>query len=169
MSIKNLKILQINANKSPTVTESALQFAIENNIHIIAIQEPWLTGGRYLIGDWENTRSINHTSFTQQLPSSSNITHRPRTLFYIARDPNLQASPLTDSSGQADFLGLHVKYFNQDFHLLNLYNEDNQDPSLPDSFTHNLSHRDIYYPTVLLGSPSRRLQRAQPHVGPSIH
>lgn len=38
----DIKVLQVNLNKSQQATEAALQIAVELNIDIIAMQEPWL-------------------------------------------------------------------------------------------------------------------------------
>jgi hypothetical protein len=39
---KNLRILQVNLNKSAQATVSALQVAVELAIDLIVVQKPWL-------------------------------------------------------------------------------------------------------------------------------
>ena len=73
---RSLKVLQINMNKSLSTTEHVLQLAIELNISILAIQEPWTIGS-----EAEGFRSVNYTSFKQVLPNYGPF--RPRALFYI--------------------------------------------------------------------------------------
>ena len=63
-------------NKSLSTTEHVLQLAIELNISILAIQEPWTIGS-----EAKGFRSVNHTSFKQVLPNYGSF--RPRALFYI--------------------------------------------------------------------------------------
>jgi hypothetical protein len=43
MSAKPLRILQVNLNKSAPATEGALQVAVELDIDLLVVQEPWLT------------------------------------------------------------------------------------------------------------------------------
>ena len=59
--IENIKILQVNLNKSIYATESTLQLAIEQKVDIIAIQEPWIRA---------------HTNFSAQ------IFHQKSSIFY---------------------------------------------------------------------------------------
>ena len=57
--LNNIRILQVNLNKSITATKSTLQLAVELKADIIAIQELWLTtNDNYVIA-----RSINYTAF----------------------------------------------------------------------------------------------------------
>lgn len=36
------KVLQVNLNRSTYATESALQLAVELNIDLVVVQEPWI-------------------------------------------------------------------------------------------------------------------------------
>jgi hypothetical protein len=56
----HLNILQINLNRSRVATESALQVAIENNVELILIQEPFLLKQGE---DFSNCYSIYHQAF----------------------------------------------------------------------------------------------------------
>ena len=71
----SIKILQVNLNRNPSATESALETAIELKADLIVIQEPWVTN--------DNARSIAHQSFTQILPPDNGL--RPRTLVYVSK------------------------------------------------------------------------------------
>ena len=63
--------MQLNINRNQVTTENVLQLAIELNIQILAIQEPWVTKNS------DNTyRTINHPSFNQILPNYNTV--RPR-------------------------------------------------------------------------------------------
>ena len=63
------KILQININRNSITTENILQMAIELNIKILAIQEPWVISNNSnescsITNNSNEFRSINHPSFT---------------------------------------------------------------------------------------------------------
>ena len=83
----NCKILQINVNRNSSTTENVLQVAIELNIKILAIQEPWVIKNNNIY------RTINHSSFSQILPNYS--TFRPRVAFYISRDIKASLNPIS--------------------------------------------------------------------------
>ena len=42
MISSNIRILQVNLNRSSLATESALQIAIELKVDLLVVQEPWL-------------------------------------------------------------------------------------------------------------------------------
>ena len=75
-----IKVLQINVNRSSPTTENVLQMAIELDIKVLVIQEPWI-----IVRDSTNReyRSIIYPSYFQILPNYGTL--RPRTLVYIAR------------------------------------------------------------------------------------
>ena len=75
----SFKVLQVNLNRSAVATESALQLAIELNVDLVVVQEPWVIPG----SDYINTRSVIHQSFLQILPKD--LCYRPRTLVYVSR------------------------------------------------------------------------------------
>ena len=62
--------------------------AIELNITILAIQEPWV-----ISNNSNEYRSINHPSFKQLFPNYS--TFRPRVLFYISREYIVNLAPIS--------------------------------------------------------------------------
>ena len=84
MISSNIKVLQVNLNRSAPATELALQLAIELNIDLVIIQEPWISPRPPSTNNYLNSRSILHPSFAQILPKDLN--YRPRTLAYIAKD-----------------------------------------------------------------------------------
>ena len=59
--LDNIKILQVNLNKSIHATESTLQLAIELKASIIAIQEPWIAPVHNL--DYSMARSVTYSAF----------------------------------------------------------------------------------------------------------
>jgi hypothetical protein len=67
-------------NRNSSTTENVLELAIELDIKVLVVQEPWV-----IIGDNNREyRSIIYPSFYQILPNYGTL--RPRTLFYIARE-----------------------------------------------------------------------------------
>src|ERR1700710_2022818 len=84
--------------------------AIELNIKILAIQEPWV------ISNSNEFRSINHSSFKQLFLNYS--TFRPRVLFYISREYiiNLVFILLVDSNC------IIIDLIDQNIQLINIYN-----------------------------------------------
>ena len=109
-----VKVLQINVNRSSPTTESVLNLAIQINAKIIAIQEPWLLKGPY-----ENTRSIAHQDFTQILPSYRGL--RPRTLFYIRKDLEVEVNPYISKDN--DFQAISLATSTSKIYIYNIYNE----------------------------------------------
>ena len=105
------KILQINVNRNAGTTEHVLQLAIELNISILAIQEPWV-----ISSDDNNYRSINHSSFTQILPNYGAF--RPRTLFYVLR--TFRANLASISPQDPDCVTIELIDYN--IQLINIYN-----------------------------------------------
>jgi hypothetical protein len=84
MISSSIRVLQVNLNRSSPATESALQIAVELKIDLVIVQEPWLIPRPPNTMNYSNTRSVLHPSFTQILPAD--LTYRPRTLVYIARN-----------------------------------------------------------------------------------
>jgi exonuclease III len=74
---RDVRVLQINTQRSPRVHATALQLAHENNIEVICIQEPW-------IGEEENRKTQTHPGFNIYAPVGDWNT-RPRTMTYIKR------------------------------------------------------------------------------------
>jgi hypothetical protein len=89
----NLRILQVNLNKSPQATESALQVCVDLAVDLLVVQEPWLAPLQPS-GNYANTRSINHPSFAQIFPPSPDPSLRPRVLLYASNNLQAQINPL---------------------------------------------------------------------------
>ena len=127
---KDLRVLQINLNKSAQATESALQIAVKLNIDILLVQEPWLvssTGASTGITDYSSVRSINHQGFVQIFPSFP--THlRPRTLTYALHSSSVLVSLASTTPNDPDVQVLTVqeKQGQQEIQLINLYNYKDQ-------------------------------------------
>lgn len=117
---KPIRILQINLNGSIAATESALDLAVELDIHVICAQEPWVL--RHVTEKYNNTRSINHSDFTQILPKPRDRDTRPRTATWIRKDLpyDIRQGPLEEEP-DAQFLDLIEGEGKT--RLVNLYNE----------------------------------------------
>ena len=115
MTKPSLKILQINLNRSSIATESALQLAIELNIDLILVQEPWII----------DTRSTIHPAFFQILPNYL-LETRPRTLAYIANrlQPIVTISPISPTD--PDLLIIDIITGTLKIQVYNIYNEKDQ-------------------------------------------
>ncbi|KAH7557896.1 hypothetical protein BM1_05168 [Bipolaris maydis] len=101
---------------SPT-TESALDLAIKADAKIIVVQEPWLPKG----SSYANTRSTAHQNFTQILPTPKDTSLRPRVLFYIRKDLEVEVNPFI--SDDNDFLAIKVLASTSSLYIYNIYNE----------------------------------------------
>jgi ribonuclease HI len=114
-----LHILQINVNRSSVVTEDVLQYAVDNNVHIVLIQEPWIISSSDTYSD---ARSTLHNAFSFILPSPSGL--RPRTLAYISKQSVTSAIHRCATSPiDPDILILNVPEHNNSLHVFNIYNE----------------------------------------------
>ena len=112
-----LKVLQINVNRNSPTTESALDLAIKADAKIIVVQEPWLPKG----SSYANTRSTAHQNFTQILPTPKDTSLRPRVLFYIRKDLEVEVNPFI--SDDNDFLAIKVLASTSSLYIYNIYNE----------------------------------------------
>jgi hypothetical protein len=121
MSGKPIRILQINLNRSAPATESTFETALELNIDIIAVQEPWVFPAAN--NDYTNTRSIIHQGFTQVLPNHGLL--RPRTLCYISKNlaPGISTSLASTSPRDPDCLIIDIQNRGTKIQLINIYNE----------------------------------------------
>lgn len=109
MTSGNLKVLQLNVNRSLPTTEHVLQVAIELNISILAIQEPWTIST-------DNFRSVIHPSFKQVLPNCSTL--RPRVLFYVLN--TVETTLASNSPQDPDCVILDITEYS--IQVINLYN-----------------------------------------------
>ena len=98
-------------NKSLSTTEHVLQLAIELNISILVIQEPWTISNNI-----SGFRSILHPSFKQVLPNYGSL--RPRALFYVLDSISTALAPNSPQDPDCIILDL-VEYNTQ---LINVYN-----------------------------------------------
>src|SRR5882757_5124282 len=121
MNSRDIKVLQINLNRSQFATESTLQYAVENKVDIILVQEPWLYNKD---DDYTNTRSINHQGFIQLKPKSTLL--RPRTLAYIAKNQGFDINISSLSPNDPDLLIIDITSGQLDCQLVNIYNESDQ-------------------------------------------
>jgi hypothetical protein len=126
---KNLRILQVNLNKSAQATESALQVAVELAIDLIVVQEPWLVPSQQTPLDYTDTRSVNHPSFVQTFPTLPHPSLRPRVLIYASRSLEAQINPIQDLPPDPDCLAVQIKSKHFNFSLYNIYNENDQQGS----------------------------------------
>ena len=91
-----------------------MQIAIELDIKVLVIQEPWVIAGN----SNREYYSIIYPSYFQILPNYGTL--RPRTLFYIARE--LQASLAQNSLSNPDYLIIDLSLGALKMQLINLYN-----------------------------------------------
>lgn len=139
----DIKVLQINLNRNQAATESALQLAVELKIDIIAVQEPWIFSK-----ESTSPRSVQHPGFSQILPISQ---HRPRTLFYIAKDFKPIVNTAPRSPQDPDVLIVDITEGNSRIQLQNVYNEADQAGNGPDTLTRCIYQQMLYPSSVLIG------------------
>jgi hypothetical protein len=84
---RDIRILQINTQRSPRVHAAALQLAFANDIEMICVQEPWIN--RDAETDAEVQRRQTHPRYDIFAPLGA-WTMRPRTMIYVRKD--LEAS-----------------------------------------------------------------------------
>lgn len=142
-----MRILQINLNKSSQATESALQLAVELNIDLIFIQEPWIIKSGI---DYSISRSIIHSSYIQTLPKF-NPKLRPRTLLYTSRtfQPAINLAP--ESPIDPDIQIFNVQNGDKVFRVINAYNEADQAKINGSTVERCLYNTPITQETILLG------------------
>ncbi|TVY31668.1 hypothetical protein LSUB1_G008105 [Lachnellula subtilissima] len=102
MRSASTKILQVNLNSAAHNTESALQVAIELDIDIILVQEP------YIITNLSEIRSISHSLFTQLFPNRPSLDITPYTIAYIARSYRSRVALASESPYDSDFQVLDI-------------------------------------------------------------
>ena len=113
------KVLQCNLNRNIQTTEAILQLALELKIGIIAVQEPWIANMRQG-STYDGARSINHPSFIQILPETLNYNLRPRVMFYILRQLNIQHQILHGYPSDPDILAVNLTSSKFDMNLINI-------------------------------------------------
>ena len=127
MISSNIRILQVNLNRSSIATESALQIAIELKVDLLVVQEPWLIWNQDQ--DYTNTRSISHSSFTQIL--LANRRHRPHTLVYVSSTFCPLVSQAATLPIDPDLLVIDIIKGKSKIQLLNVYNKESQSGDSP--------------------------------------
>ena len=146
----SIRVLQINLNRSNIATESALQLAIEFNIDLIAVQEPWLIPRQSTNPDYTDVRSVSHSAFLQIFPNN-NKSQRPRTMVYIShkktsrvklspaspKDPDIQTFDISDEAGS--------------YQLINLYNQKSLTGQRGKTIEAHLFTASINPKTVIVG------------------
>lgn len=148
MLYDDIRILQINLNKSPQATESALQLALEFNIDLIFIQEPWILTNPEK--DYSSTRSIAHSSFSQLLPNHpSNL--RPRTLTYIAKGFKPLVTLALNSPKDPDIQIIDITEGNHSIQIINIYNEADQAKEKGHTIDRCLFSSLLTHHSILLG------------------
>jgi len=136
-----LKVLQINVNRNATTTENVLQLAIELNISILAIQEPWV-----IQGSSKEYRSTIHSSFTQVFSDNSSL--RPRAMFYIVNTIRASLAPNSPKHPDCVIIDLETEFAIQ---IVNVYNAKHpNDPNSIPIVDSGLDHL-LTYSTILLG------------------
>jgi exonuclease III len=119
----SIKIISLNANRSPAPTENALEIAVEHQTDIILIQEPWFHEKE--LEDWSKEASTAHPGFTQILPNTVKD-QRPRTIAYISRNFAPSVSLASSSPPDGDMQILEVNDSGGLIHIINIYNQIGQ-------------------------------------------
>jgi hypothetical protein len=140
-----IKVLQVNMNRNSSTTENVLQIAIELDIKVLVVQEPWVITGN----NNREYRSIIYPSFYQILPNYGTL--RPRTLVYIARE--LQASLASNSPSNPDYLIIELSLGTLKMQLINFYNTIHpEDPnSILTILREDILLTTLYNSSLLLG------------------
>jgi retrotransposon-encoded endonuclease len=138
------KILQVNLNWNQQAMESALQLALELEVDLVLVQEPWIIQGEGI-----TTRSINHLSFSQILPNFGD--YRPQTFAYILKRYKPIVSLSQSSPNDPDLLVIDIKTKSAKLQVLNIYNEKDQANIGPKTLNRCLYQREIERNTVLVG------------------
>lgn len=120
--IGKLKILQCNLNRSIQATENALQLAVELNIDILAVQEPWLPKVR---GNttYKDIQSISQNSFIPIFPTIEVDYPISRAMYYVSRCKESMVSQWKNCPKDSDILGVNLKHHGQISTLFNIYNQ----------------------------------------------
>ena len=161
-STPDIKILQINLNKSQPATESALQLAMELNIDFIIVQEPWLIPRPSPTSEYSNTRSVSHQNFIQIFPSFS-ATLRPRTMIYVSKRQQQNILSSTIKINDPDIQAVNFKFDGKQFNLINIYNNNGQDRSRGKTIEEYLFSLKIEQNTIILGDFNLHHQLWEPN------
>ena len=144
----SIKIISLNANRSPAPTENALEIAVEHQTDIILIQEPWFHEKE--LEDWSKEASTAHPGFTQILPNTVKD-QRPRTIAYISRNFAPSVSLASSSPPDGDMQILEVNDSGGLIHIINIYNQIGQGTDIRRTFQRSLEHTQLHQSTVIAG------------------
>jgi len=139
--MSNIKILQLNTNRNSLTTENVLELAIELDIQILAIQEPWV------IDQTDSYRSVNHASFKQLFPEYSAF--RPRVMLYVVKDLKVSLAPSSPKDPDCIIIDL----IESSIQLINIYNATHPDiaNSLPTIQRNNILPNQIPTKSIIVG------------------
>lgn len=118
MADNNIKLIQHNCARSQNVMTSLLEYAVQNRIDIVMIQEPYYDVQRQL--------TISHPSYQSILSRIPGI--RSRVVTYVARfKPELQCTYREDLIKDADMQIMNISNNSvKELYLINVYNEKEQ-------------------------------------------
>ena len=144
-SLPQLQIIQVNVARSPSPHETALQLAFEQGYHVVLIQEPWISNFR------ERRLSKHHPAFNLFTPIED-WTHKPRTLTYIRKHPQLKAELVPyGPQPSRDLTAVQVGSRDQQVILLNLYNAPPGSVDAGEGLKHLLSQTLPTRPCLVAG------------------
>jgi endonuclease/exonuclease/phosphatase family metal-dependent hydrolase len=148
-----LRILQANANRGISATESILEIGVQEKADVIVIQEPWLLHNRTT--GYKDTRSIVHSAFSLMLPTPMNMQTRPRAATYISRTILVEANQV--HGNDPDIQRIHIQdRVGTSFLLINVYNEQNQESEWTVARELYKSQEQLPQDVILLGDFNTR-------------
>lgn len=151
MSItSDIKILQINMNKSQPATENTLQVATEPGVDLIFIQEPWLIPKNQAGNNYSGLRSVNYPNFIQILPNYDPM-YRPRTLIYASNQIKAQAKLASHSPQEADLQILEISSGKEVINIINIYNQVYQASKIRTTAERCLYQLKVPINTIVIG------------------
>jgi len=117
-------------------------------IDILVVQEPWLIPSQ---GNYLNTRSINHPTFTQIFLTLLDPLLRLRVLLYALNDFQAQINPLVSFLSDLDCQVVMISSTTFTLNLINVYNEDDQQGLLRRTIKRSLFLRQLPTDCLVLG------------------
>ncbi|ODM23017.1 hypothetical protein SI65_00606 [Aspergillus cristatus] len=144
-SSKNTAVEAVNVAWSPSPHEAALQLAFEQDYHVILIQEPW-------ISTFHARRLSKHHPAFKLFTPIEDWTHKPRTLTYIRKHPQLKAEPVPyGPQPNRDLTAVQVGSGDQQVTLMNLYNAPPGSVDAGEGLKHLLSQTLPTRPCLVAG------------------
>ncbi|RXG41045.1 hypothetical protein VDGE_20064 [Verticillium dahliae] len=125
--MRNLKVFQVNVDKTKACQEAALHFAFEQGFHIVAVQEPWCS-----LGSPMNKNTATNPEYKCFSPVSewTGLDTRPRVLIYVRTGLPPAASFTISDQPCRDTIGVRVLGVN----IVNIY-RDYQLPTIINTIT----------------------------------